>query len=82
MSSCISVKIRRVGAITASATREPDAVTGVSCTAVGGISARVSHVCTPNIRHPYLEIEPQLIWVYEDLENYNDVLSNTTWHIN
>lgn len=82
MSSCISVKIRRVGAITASATREPDAVIGVSCTAVGGISARVSHVCTPNIRHPYLEISPEIIWVYPDWSAYNEVYSNTNWTVN
>lgn len=81
MSSCISVGIRRVGAVKVSAEKEPDTVKGLSCSAVGGISVRVSHVCTPNIRTPYLEIEPEIIWVYPEWAVDNDVFSNTTWHI-
>lgn len=46
------------------------------------IRVRMSMVCTPSIRTPYLEIEPEIIWVYYDLESMNDVSSNTTWHIN
>lgn len=46
------------------------------------IRARLSMVCTPSIRIPFLEIEPEAIWVYPDLESTNDVLSNTNWHIN
>lgn len=30
---------------------------------------------------PYLEIEPELIWVYPDWSAYNDVYSNTTWNV-
>lgn len=45
------------------------------------IRARLSLVCTPSIRTPYLEIEPKLIWVYTNIESTNDVFSNTTWHI-
>lgn len=41
-----------------------------------------AEVCTPDIRIPYLEIEPTTIWVYpEDISN-NDVLSNINWNIN
>lgn len=29
---------------------------------------------------PYLEIEPDLIWIY-DWEAQNDVLSNTDWNV-
>lgn len=46
------------------------------------IRARLSLVCTPSIRTPYLEISPEILWVYSDLEQYNDVLSNTYWHVN
>ena len=46
------------------------------------IQARLSMVCTPSIRNPYLEIEPEILWVYTDLEQYNDVLSNTYWRVN
>lgn len=100
MSSCISISLQRVGAVTSTATREPDAVTGVSCSAVGGIvpaieategigasvsvlsiAAHVSHVCTPSIRHPYLEIEPEIIWVYPDWAVDNNVFSNTNWNV-
>lgn len=31
--------------------------------------------------HPYLEIEPELIWVYTDWSAHNDVHSNTTWDV-
>lgn len=30
---------------------------------------------------PYLEIEPELIWVYPDWDVSNNVYSNTTWNI-
>lgn len=30
----------------------------------------------------YLEIRPELIWVYENLDAQNDVLSNTNWNVN
>lgn len=82
MSSCISVSIDRIGAVKTTVTKEPEAITGVTCSAVGGITACVSHVCTPSIRTPYLEIEPELIWVVPDWAVDNNVLSNTTWHIN
>ena len=31
---------------------------------------------------PYLYIEPEVAWIYEDLETQNDVFSNTNWNIN
>lgn len=31
---------------------------------------------------PYLEIYPEVIWVYADMEADNDVYSNTTWNVN
>jgi len=31
---------------------------------------------------PYLEIEPEFIWVYPDFEVDNDVYSNLTWNVN
>lgn len=46
------------------------------------IRARLSPVCRPSIREPYLEISPEILWVYSDLDQYNDVLSNTYWYIN
>ena len=30
---------------------------------------------------PYLEIEPEIIWVYPDWSAQNDVYSNTTWNV-
>ena len=30
---------------------------------------------------PYLDIEPELIWVYPDIDVSNDVLSNLNWNI-
>lgn len=31
---------------------------------------------------PYLRIEPEVTWIYEDLETSNEVFSNTSWNIN
>ena len=57
--------------------------TGITATLTHeAIQARLSMVCTPSIRTPYLEIEPKILWVYPDWERTNDVYSNTTWHIN
>lgn len=30
---------------------------------------------------PYLDIEPELIWVYTDIDVSNNVLSNLTWNV-
>lgn len=49
-----------------------------------GISAIVKVICTantPDKSEYYLEIEPELIWVYPDMEVENSVFSNTNWHI-
>jgi len=57
--------------------------TGITATlSHEAIRARLSMVCTPSIRAPYLEIEPTILWVYPDWERTNDVFSNTTWNIN
>lgn len=56
--------------------------TGITATlSHDAILARLSMVCTPSIREPYLEIEPKLIWVYTNIESTNDVFSNTYWNI-
>jgi hypothetical protein len=57
--------------------------TGIAATlSHDAIRARLSMVCRPSIREPYLEISPEILWVYSDLEQYNDVLSNTYWNVN
>lgn len=33
-------------------------------------------------QEPYLEISPEIIWVYDNLDAYNDVYSNVTWNVN
>lgn len=55
---------------------------------VGSVYAWSSAVCTPGIGpepvvpdEKYLDIEPKLLWVYEDLEVFNKVLSNVTWRV-
>lgn len=45
------------------------------------ISVQVTTICEPNIGAFYLEIEPELLWVYPDIETYNKVISNTDWII-
>lgn len=76
---CLTVKYTRIGGITASAER----VGGISCSAtrVGGMRCRFSLICKTNILAPYLEIAPEIIWVYPDWSAYNDVHSNTHWNV-
>ena len=38
-----------------------------------GGTCSLTYICDNNIRAPYLEIEPEVIWVYYDLETYNNV---------
>lgn len=45
------------------------------------ISVQVTTICEPNVGAFYLEIEPELLWVYPDIETYNKVISNTDWII-
>ena len=48
-----------------------------------GISLVAYAVCTVGKKTQfYLEIEPELIWVYPDFEVDNNVFSNTDWYIN
>lgn len=35
-----------------------------------------------DVAEKYLEIEPEVLWVYPDLENFNNVYSNVTWIVN
>ena len=46
------------------------------------LSVSIAMVCSPDVGGFYLEIEPEMIWVYPDIENYNNVYSNTSWIIN
>lgn len=57
-----------VGGIHATATRK------------GGIKVRMWQECRTNIKPPYLEIEPQIVWVLNGWTS-NDVYSNTTWNV-
>ena len=43
------------------------------------LSVQVSTICTPDVSQYYLEIEPEILWVYSTWENYNNVYSNTDW---
>ena len=45
-----------------------------------GIQCRAYQVCTVNIREPYLEISPTIVWVVAGYTQ-NDVFSNTSWNI-
>lgn len=76
---CLTVKLTRVGGITADAER----VGGISCSAtrVGRMACRFSLICRTNIIAPYLEISPNVIWVFTDWSANNDVISNTHWNV-
>lgn len=48
---------------------------------VGGMKCRFSIICSSGVMPPYLEIAPEILWIWTD-PGYNDVYSNTTWNIN
>lgn len=78
--SGMSAGLVRTGGIAASHERVDEWITATVVKT--GFAADLARVCTTSIRNPYLEIEPELIWVYPDWAVDNDVLSNTYWHIN
>lgn len=41
----------------------------------------LTYICDSNIASPYLEIQPELIWIYTDWSAYNEVISNLTWNV-
>ena len=76
----VSVSLVRRDGISVSFVRE-DGIS-VSFVRKGGMACRMGLVCKPNIKRPYLEIEPELIWVYPDWATDNNVYSNTHWNVN
>lgn len=85
----VSVAFERIGGVVCDFSRvgfadiDMSRVGGGSVTATrtGGMKCRFSIVCSSGIMPPYLEIAPEVIWIWED-PAYNDVYSNTTWNIN
>ena len=47
-----------------------------------GIGCTMTYTDRKDISKKYLEIEPEVLWVWPDLESLNDVYSNVTWQIN
>lgn len=47
---------------------------------VTDISAGLEQVCSVNVTVPYLEIEPEIVWVVDGWAA-NDVISNTHWNV-
>ena len=47
---------------------------------IGGIHVNVYPVCSTSIREKYLEIEPEILWMWNNPVE-NDVYSNTNWNI-
>ncbi len=46
------------------------------------VFVKIDKFCGQILPTPYLEIEPEMIWVYSDWEIENQVFSNTDWYIN
>lgn len=77
---CLTYKLTRVSGIAASLTRVGGGISA-SFKKKGGMTCRMGLVCRPNIMRPYLEIAPEIIWVYPDWSAHNDVYSNTHWNV-
>lgn len=85
----VSVDADRIGGISCDISRAASADARLS--RVGGMEAdmaregkmkcRFAIVCSTGIMAPYLEISPEILWIWTD-PAYNDVYSNTTWGIN
>lgn len=52
----------------------------VHLTRKGGLKARFGLICKSGIVPPYLEINPEVVWIWTE-PAYNDVYSNTRWNI-
>ena len=52
----------------------------VVATKISGLSCAMYQVCKTNIRVPYLEINPEVVWLLAG-HTENEVYSNTRWHI-
>ena len=46
------------------------------------VFVKIDNFCGQIIPTAYLEIEPEILWVYPDFEVENYVYSNTDWYIN
>ena len=70
--------VTRIGGVSSSMAR----IGGMSAkmTKIGRISCAMYQVCTTNIRRPYLEISPEVVWLLAG-HTENDVYSNTKWRI-
>ena len=85
----VSCNAERVGGISAKAEScndiavHAERIGGIDTTAkrIGGIRCRVWQSCAPNIRPPYLEISPTVVWILAG-QTQNDVFSNIYWQIN
>lgn len=75
----LSFGIDREGNLIASAV---NASSGIEPSAMkdSGLSARLDRICATDVTIPYLEIEPQIVWVVDGGAS-NDVYSNTNWNI-
>lgn len=85
----MTVSAERAGGISCTATRFggvsaiAERVGGIdaSMERVGGMTCRFALICDTGLVAPYLEINPEIIWVYPDWSAYNDVYSNTHWNV-
>ena len=53
-----------------------------ACSCNVPIFVKIDEFCGQILPTPYLEIEPEMIWVYAGWEVDNQVFSNTDWNIN
>lgn len=77
--SGVAAGLRRSGAPVPVFMRLPGLLTALERVSV---RASLARVCERDIKVPYLEIEPTILWVYPDWATSNNVLSNTHWRIN
>lgn len=75
----LSCDISRVGFAEVSLSRASGA--RMEMQRIGSMKCQFSIVCTAGVMPPYLEIAPEILWIWAD-PGYNDVYSNTTWNIN
>lgn len=53
-----------------------------ACSCNVPVFVKIDDVCGQILPTPYLEIEPEIIWVYSGWGVENQVFSNTEWKIN
>ena len=74
----MSVRVDKMNSMTANMVKVGGIATNMA--KIGGIQCEIYPVCSVDVRGKYLEIEPTILWIWNDPME-NNVYSNTNWNV-